>query len=69
VFPFPGIEFIEGRGADVAGNAEQRAEAVKWGEAPVKTERELIEGGLKMLMADAVMDANEPRFPSLTRSA
>ena len=32
------------------------------GEAPVKAERELIEIGLKMLMADTVMDADEPRF-------
>ena len=31
-------------------------------EAPVKAERELIEIGLKMLMADTVMDADEPRF-------
>ena len=38
------------------------AEGVEWVEAPVKAERELIEIGLKMLMADTVMDADEPRF-------
>jgi hypothetical protein len=62
VSPFSGIELIKGRGVDVSGNAEQRAKAVKWVEAPVKAECKLIEVGLKMLMADTVMDTNEPRF-------
>ena len=60
--PFPRIEFIEGRCSDIASDAEQGAEGVEWVEAPVKAERELIEVGLKMLMADTVMDADEPRF-------
>ena len=52
VLPFPWIEFIESRCADIASNAEKGAEGVEWVEAPVKAERELIEIGLKMLMAD-----------------
>ena len=35
---------------------------MEWVETPVKAERELIEVGLKMLMADTVMDTDEPRF-------
>jgi len=62
VLPFPRIEFVEGRCADVAGDAEQGAEGVEWVEAPVKAERELIEVGLKMAAADTVMDAVDPRF-------
>jgi hypothetical protein len=62
VHPFPRIEFVEGRRADIASDPEQGAEGVEWVEAPVKAERELIEVGLKMLMADTVMDTDEPRF-------
>ncbi len=62
VLPFPRIEFVEGRCADVASDAEQGAEGIEWVEAPVKAERELIEVGLKMLAADTVMDAVDPRF-------
>ena len=62
VHPFPRIEFVEGRRTDIASDPEQGAEGVEWVEAPVKTERELIKVGLKMLMADTVMDTDEPRF-------
>ena len=54
--------FFEGRSAAVASDAEQGAEFVEWIEAPVKAERELIKVGLEMLVADTVMDADEPRF-------
>ena len=60
--PFARIEFVEGRRADIASDAEQGAEGVEWVEAPVEAERELIEVGLKMMMADTVMDTGEPGF-------
>ena len=59
---FSRIEFFEVRCVDVASDAEQGAEFVEWIEAPVKAERELIKVGLEMLVADTVMDADEPRF-------
>ena len=62
VLPFPRVEFVKGRCADVAGDVEQGTEGVEWVEAPVKAERELIEVGLKMLAADTVVDAVDPRF-------
>ena len=60
--PFPRIEFVEGGRADITSDPDQGAEGIEWVEALVKAEREFVEVGLKMLMADTVMDTDEPRF-------
>src|SRR5208337_91068 len=49
-----------GRRLNAARDAEQRAERVERVETPVEAERELIEVGLQMLGAHAVVDAVEP---------
>ncbi len=60
VGPRAGIKVGIGRRLNAARDAEQRAERVERVEAPVEAERELIEVGLQMLGAHAVMDAVEP---------
>ena len=49
-----------GRRLNTARDAEQQAERVERVEAPVEAERELIEVGLQMLGAHAVVDAVRP---------
>ena len=44
----------------LARDPEQRSEGIERVEAPVEAERELVEVGLQVLGADAVMDAVEP---------
>ena len=60
VFPCAGIEVGIGRGLGAARDAEQRAEGVERVEAPIEAERELVEVGLEMLRAHAMVDAVEP---------
>src|SRR5271165_2696559 len=58
--PRAGIKVGIGRRLNAARDAEQRAERVERVETPVEAERELIEVGLQMLGAHAVVDAVEP---------
>src|SRR5208283_2223301 len=60
VRPYAGIKVGIGRRLNTACDAEQRAERVEWVETPVEAEGELIEVGLEMLRAHAVVDAVEP---------
>ena len=61
VFPCAGIEVGIGRGLGVTSrNAEQRTEGVERVETPIEAERELVEVGLEMLRAHAMVDAVEP---------
>src|SRR5208283_3850439 len=60
VGPRAGIKVGIGRCFNAACDAEQRAERVERVETPVEAERELIEVGLQMLGAHAVVDAVEP---------
>ena len=60
VRPVAGIKFGVGRRLGTARDAEQRAEGVERVEAPIEAERELVEVGLQVFGADAVMDAVEP---------
>ena len=60
VFPCAGIEVGIGRGLGAARDAEQRAEGVERVETPIEAERELVEVGLEMLRAHAMVDAVEP---------
>jgi hypothetical protein len=59
---FLGIELGIGRRGDVACDAEQGTEGVEGVEAAVEAEGELVEIGLQVLWADAVMDAAQPGF-------
>ena len=57
------IKFGIGRRSDVASNAEQGAESVKWVGAAVEAgEAEFVELGLQVLRADAVVSATQPCF-------
>jgi len=60
VLPLARIELGVRRRPDVAGDAEEGAEGGEWGVPPVEAERELVEVGLKMLLADAMMGAVDP---------
>jgi hypothetical protein len=60
MFPCAGIEVGIGRGLGAARDAEQRAEGVERVETPIEAERELVEIGLEMLRAHAMVDAVEP---------
>src|SRR5208282_1682270 len=60
VRPHAGIKVGIGRRLNTARDAEQRAERVERVETPVEAERELIEVGLQMLRAHAVVNAVEP---------
>src|SRR5271154_5408112 len=60
VRPRAGIKVGIGRRVNAARDAEQRAERVERVKTPVEAERELIEVGLQMLGAHAVVDAVEP---------
>jgi polyphosphate kinase 2 (PPK2 family) len=62
VLPVARVKFGIGRTGRLATNSEQRAEGVERVEAPVKAEGELVEVGLQMLRADAVMTALQPAF-------
>jgi hypothetical protein len=57
VLPCAGIEVGIGRGLGGARDAEQRAEGVERVETPIEAERELVEVGLEMLRAHAMVDA------------
>ena len=58
--PLARVEFGVGRCRGVAGDAEQGAEGAEWVMPPVGAKRELVEVGLEMLVADAMMGAVEP---------
>ncbi len=58
--PFARIKRVERRRGDFASDSEQRAEGVEWVKAPIEAERELVEVGLQVFRADAVMDAGDP---------
>jgi hypothetical protein len=59
--PIAGIEPIIRRRSDSLGsNAEKRTEGVQRGEAAIKAEGKLVEVGLEMLGAHAVMGAVQP---------
>lgn len=60
VLPFPRVKLSVGWCGDLAGDTEKRAKNVERVEPPIEAESELIEVGLKMLVADAVMDAGQP---------
>jgi hypothetical protein len=62
MLPLARIQAVIGRGFRVASDAEQRAEGIERVEPAVKAERELVEVGLQMLRAHAVMCALQPRF-------
>jgi len=46
VDPFAGVQPVKSRGVGPAGDSEQRAERVEGIEAPIESERELVEIGL-----------------------
>lgn len=52
---------IRGR-LGISAESEQRAEAVERVEAPIEPERKLVEVGLQVLVADAVVHPSEPRL-------
>src|SRR5271168_1630761 len=56
------IKLGVGRCGDVAGDAEKGTEGIERIESSVEAEGELVEVGLEMLVADAVMDAGQPGF-------
>jgi hypothetical protein len=60
VLPVSGVKLGVGRAGDFAADPQQRAEGVEGVEAPVKAEGELVQVGLQVLGADAVMAAREP---------
>lgn len=62
VFPLAAVKLVIGRAFVTRADGEQRAEGVKAVEPPVKAESELVEVGLQVLLADAVMAAVEPAF-------
>ncbi len=60
VAPFTRIKrFVSGRGS-FASDAEQRAEGVERIETSIKSEGKLVEVGLQVLRANAVMGADQP---------
>ena len=63
VLPLAAVEAVIGRAFAIRPDAEQRAEGVEGIEAAVKAERELIQVGLQVLMADRAMV--RPGQPSL----
>ena len=63
MLPVSAIEAVIGRAFAVCTNAEQRAEAVEWVEAPVKAEGKFVEVGLQVLGIDPSMV--RPLQPSL----
>src|SRR5271170_5274675 len=56
------IKLGVGRCGDVAGDAEKGTGGIERIESSVEAEGELVEVGLEMLVADAVMDAGQPGF-------
>ena len=60
--PLAGIEPFISRSLGRSSNSEQGTEGVERIEAPVKTERELVEIGLQMLCTDTMVDAAKPIF-------
>lgn len=62
VLPTARIKPFVGRGGGVPANSEQRTEGIERVEAAVEPEGELVEVGLKVLRADAVMAAHQPAF-------
>ena len=60
VLPLSRVKCGVGRCVDVASDAEKGAEGIEWVEPPVEAECELIEVGLEMLVADAVVGAGQP---------
>src|SRR5216683_3025378 len=62
VLPTARIKPFVGRSGGVPADSEQRAEGIERVEAAVEPKGELVEVGLKMLRADAVMAAHQPAF-------
>src|SRR5688572_21870026 len=62
VLPTARIQPVIGRRGCAPAYPEQRAESIKRVKAAVKPERELIEVGLQVLRADAVMATAQPAF-------
>ena len=62
VFPIASVKLGISRRADFAADPQERAERIERVEAPVKAERELVEIGLQVLRADAVVAPLEPGF-------
>jgi hypothetical protein len=62
VFPLAVVERGIGRGRDFATDAQQRAKGVERVEAPVKSEGELVQIGLQVLTAHAVVAPAQPAF-------
>jgi hypothetical protein len=60
VAPLSRIKRRECRRVDFAGDPEQGAEGVEGVKAAIEAEGELVEVGLQVLRADAVMSAAEP---------
>jgi hypothetical protein len=60
MLPFPGVKFIVGWSGGCAGDAKQRAKSVERIEASVEAKSEFVQVGLKVLVADSVMDAEQP---------
>src|SRR5260221_8476384 len=62
VFPFARVKLGIGRSSGFAADPQQQAEGVERVEPAVKAEGELVEVGLQVLRADAVMAAAKPAF-------
>src|SRR6266849_6485722 len=62
VLPTARIKPFVGRSGGVPADPEQRTEGIEGVKAPVEPEGELIEVGLKVLRANAVMAAHQPAF-------
>ena len=60
MLPSSRVKFGVGWRGHFAGDPEKGAKGIEWVEPSIESERELGEVGLKMLVADAVMDAGQP---------
>jgi len=60
--PLSRVKLGIGRGADIARDSKQGAEGIERVEPPIEAESELVEVGLQMLVADPVMNADQPRL-------
>ena len=58
--PFARIKRFVSRRGGFASDAEQRAEGVERIESPIEPEGKLVEVGLQVLRADAVVGADQP---------
>jgi len=57
VSPFPGVKLGIGWGGGAAGNTKQGTKCVEWIESSIEAEREFVQVGLKVLMANTMMCA------------